>query len=574
MQDMDLEKYSSAITLSDMEVFVYPEMMYSLVLANLMSPVIWKWREEDCFRKLEGKTSYRRLMRLRQYIMDEFDFNLDLETWGLTTQQAELKRFAHAMPPEEISQSNALFGYQGDKYYFDVDIRKHFGLDKYDGDVIPYWKTETVEAMDAFRYKPGYGKAAGECVSLATLYAAAAFIVCDIPLEDIYLILTPLHSQNFIDMNDGILTNNRRLVTKTMWFNGTEISYKAQRALRNEQVTIVAHPSGYVHCLYDEATIDLPKYDHFVGRLAGYLSTETNLTNFASFLRCHTSYQKYFQICRDCHGQPQFLKAETLYSYEHGSPYKIADTTHEKLLAEVLDEDFVRYELPGRVRCDRLLQFLDEHKPDLRTADSRAALQAFLEPTVPEAAKLVAELAEFLYVQPKLPGRDKQLRRVPPIEVTPGSSREEIIAQLQAQRQANPTVDLAFYAFRDMDSCDWPPFVKAAVERNPVSVALSETMTLDEAHAWLEKMEAASIYDGNRLAQPDEVVNYGRGDGLERAFVMANLMRQREPEQGVTLSVDRDTVVVKGCGEFTFRSAKTLQTQIDVAPNGTIRASS
>jgi len=76
-----------------------------------------------------------------------------------------------------LAQSNALFGYEGDKYYFDIDIRTHFGLDKYEGDVIPYWKTETVEAMDAFRYKPTYVSGAGECVSLATLYAAALFIV-------------------------------------------------------------------------------------------------------------------------------------------------------------------------------------------------------------------------------------------------------------------------------------------------------------------------------------------------------------------------------------------------------------
>ncbi|HYW78584.1 MAG TPA: hypothetical protein VE890_03370, partial [Thermoguttaceae bacterium] len=159
MDAKDLEKYSSAITLSDMEVFVFPELMYSLVLANIMSPMLWKWRELEPFKKLEGKTSYRKLMRLRQFIMDEFDFNLDLETWGLTTQETEIKRFADVMSPEQIASSNALFGYTGDRYYFDVDIRKHFGLDKYDGDIIPYWKTETVEAMAGFRHKPDYGKA-------------------------------------------------------------------------------------------------------------------------------------------------------------------------------------------------------------------------------------------------------------------------------------------------------------------------------------------------------------------------------------------------------------------------------
>ena len=35
-----------------MEIFVFPELMYSLVLANIMSPIIWRWRQEDCFKKL------------------------------------------------------------------------------------------------------------------------------------------------------------------------------------------------------------------------------------------------------------------------------------------------------------------------------------------------------------------------------------------------------------------------------------------------------------------------------------------------------------------------------------------
>ena len=118
----DIELYSSAITLSDMECFVFPELMYSLVLANIMSPVIWEWRNEESFVKLEGKNPWRKLLRLRQYIMDEFDFNLDLQTWGMTTQQVELARFDKYIPRDQIAQSNALFGYQGDKYYFDINI--------------------------------------------------------------------------------------------------------------------------------------------------------------------------------------------------------------------------------------------------------------------------------------------------------------------------------------------------------------------------------------------------------------------------------------------------------------------
>jgi hypothetical protein len=571
MDMRDIEKYSSAYTLSDMEIFVFPELMYALVLADIMSPILWKWRELDWVKKLAGKSSYRKLMRLRQFIMDEFDFNLDLETWGLTDRQTELKRFSPYMSPQEIAASNALFGYEGDKYYFDVDIRKHFGLDKYTTDTIPYWKTETVEAMDAFRLKPGYVKAAGECVSLAALYAAAAFVVCGVPLEDIYMILTPLHSQNFIDLQDGLLTNNRRLITKTMWFNGTEISYKAQRALRNERVTVVTHSTGYVHCLYDEATIDAKAYDHFRARLGEYLTTALDFTVFASFLRSESRYQKYFQICRDCHGQPQFIPAELLYHYEHGSPFKIGDATHDKLLEEVSDEDFVRYELPGRVRCDRLCEFLRQEKIDAREPRGREALRRFLAPTVPEADKLVEDLADFVHIEPALPGAGKRFvgASLKPA-FTVDQSCGEIIEHLRHIREHNPTVDLAFYAYRDMDSCDWRPFVKAAVERSPVSLELTKSMSVEAVYEWLNRMNSVSIYDGNRLAQPDEVANYFTGDGLEKAFLLANVLHHRDPGQELHLEVDESTVLLRGEQDYRFVSAKRLEARVDIAPTGEI----
>ena len=570
MNSEQLEKCSSAITLSDMEIFVFPELMYSLVLANIMSPIIWQWRELDCFKKLKSKSSYRKLMRLKQFIIDEYEFNLDLETWGLTSKVKELKRFEKFVSGDDIIKSSALFGYEGDKYYFDVDIRRHFGLDKYNSDIIPYWKTETVEAMDAFRRKDGYTKRAGECVSLATLYAAAAFIVCEIPLQDIYMILTPLHSQNFIDIQDGVLTNNRRLVTKAMWFNGTAISNKAQRALRNENVIIMAHSSGYVHCMYEDATIDREAYQYFIGQLSSYLSTELNLQIFANFLRSHQNYQKFFQACRDCRGQAHFLKAEVLFSYEHSSNYRIADGTHDKLLAEVSDEDFVPYQLPGRIRCDELEEFIEKEKVDVRNPDGRAALRKYIEPIVPDAQRFVDELADFVHIEAKLPALERNYLPAEPIEIPPGQSRDQIIDYLQQIRSSNTTADLAFYTYRDMKSCDWAPFIKAAVERNPVSIQMAESMSIQEVYAWLEKMENNSIYDGNRLAQPDEVANYKTGDGLEKAFLLANIILAREPAGDIEIVVDGEHVVLRNQAEYRFLSAKGLEKQVNIAPDRAI----
>ena len=440
MKPISDEEKSSAVTLSDMEIFVFPALMYSLVLANALSPRLWAWRELDWFAGIREMRPKKRLQRLRQHIMDHYTFNLDLDTWGLTEQRRELKRFAPFLSPDEIAKSNALFGYQGDVYYYDIDIRRHFGLDKYGSETIPYWKTETVEAMDAFCRKEGHAVGAGECVSLAALYAAAAFVVCGIPLSDIYMMATPLHSQNFVDADTGILTNNRRLVTKAMWCNGTVISQQARRALEHERVTIVAHETGYIHLLYPEATISPDVYAGFSRKLREYLAP-----------------------------------------------------------------------VPG-------------------AADMR-----IVEPRLPDAGRVAFDRSET------------------PLGITPEMGRAEIADRLCAIRSGNRSAALAPYAARDLAATESAPFVKAALERSPVSknalVGLPAADVLDRISA----LGAESIYDGPaRVAQPDEVWNFGTGDGLEKCLVAANALGG----DSIEVSGGRAALVRGGREVCSFPSAK------------------
>ncbi len=412
MKPISLEEKSSACTLSDMEIFIFPDLMYALTLANILSPRLWAWRRLGWFRGIREMRPKKRLQRLRQHIMDNYTFNLDLDTWGLTRQERELARFAPFLAPEEIAKSNALFGYQGDVYYYDIDIRRHFGLDRYTSDTIPYWKTETIEAMDAFRHRSGHTVGAGECVSLAGLYAAAAFVVCGLPLESIYLMATPLHSQNFIDVDTGILTNNRRLVTKAMWANGTVISQQARRALEHERVTIVSHVSGYIHLLYPEATIDPAAYNSFSARLREFLVPPSDA-------------------------------------------------------------------------------------PD----------QRLVEPRLPDASRV------------------SFVRTDEPLGITPEMDYPEIVDRLEALRPVNRAAALAPYAAHDLGRTEHEPFVKAALERSPVSKNALQGVPEKEVVARLAALGNDSIYDGpSRLAQPDEVWNFGRGDGLEKCLLAANVL--------------------------------------------------
>ena len=554
-----MEEYSSAATLSDMEIFIFPRLLYPLVLANMMSPALWRWRDDPWFARFDRLSPYRRILRLKQYVMDHYTFNLDLETWGLTTQRRELDRFARFMPAETIARSNALFGYHGDRFYFDLDIRRHFGLDKYSGDTIPYWKTETLEAMDAFRHRPGHSTGAGECVSLSTLYAAALHVHAGIPLDDIYLLATPLHSQNFVDLGDGILTNNRRLVTKTMWYNGTALSAKARRALEHERLTIVSHVTGHIHTVYPEATIDPDAYARFQTRLRAFLGTEPTAEILYNFLRQAPHRQPCFQIETSINGKPRWLPAEKAYAFESSGSYKISDDTRERLLAGIDEDEFFAAPLPDRIPLNRFDAFFRDHPISLDNPDDRNALAREFDCFRTGVCEIADELAAFCRLEPRWPeagGPPKTFVPPTPLELPEGPdfTRENLIDALQAQRKTNPTADLAFYVWRDLSRTDPRPFLKAAIERSPVCAAATRATDTADLPALVRALPDESIYaSGPRCAQPDEVWNAQRGDGLEKAILLAALLHSRAPSEEITLETDGRTARLRfGSAEHLF----------------------
>ena len=118
-------------------------------------------------------------------------------------------------------------------------------------------------------------------------------------------------------------------------------------------------------------------------------------------------------------------------------------------------------------------------------------------------------------------------------------------------------IQLAFYTGRFMDYCDWDPFLKAVMERNPVSVAYFRVMELPDVYNTLLEWPNESIYEGNRLALPDEVVNFGRGDGIEKALTLANIIKARDRGCKILLTIEKERVELKADGErFNFTSAK------------------
>jgi len=560
-----LEKYSSAFTLSDMEIFIFPDLFYPLILADIMSPVLWSWREDPWFFEIEKKGFTYKANRIKQYIIQNYVFNLDLSTWGLTSKSTEIGRFSDFYDMEMLKQSNALFGYEGDKYYFDIDIRKHFGLDKYDSDIIPYWKTETIEAMGAFRFKENFKTGAGECVSLSALYAAAMFVVGRIPLEKIFLIATPLHSQNFIIEKDGLITNNRRIVTKNMWYNGTSLSEKARRAMENEKVTIVSHISGYIHTIYKEATIDKHAYNFFSEKLREFLKTELTSLIFINFLRFKSKYKTLFQYRCDCSGTVRYISLEKMFEYEHSSKFNVSTETRSSLVKEIEGDDLHLSPIQWKIMLNDVEAILDKQSgKSLKEIENE-----FIKKTGTEYEDIIQEmfkdLNDFVRIDPRIPETDKNFTATDRLDITIENSRKEIIDLITGNRENSETAQLALYVYRQMDVIDWKPFIKAAVERNPVSFTELNERTNYELYSILKELPVESIYDGNRLALPDEVWNFRRGDGVEKAFLLAGFILHNVKNATVTISVENKEVLLSCANhQFHFISNKNLKKSVTI----------
>jgi hypothetical protein len=400
-------------------------------------------------------------------------------------------------------------------------------------------------------------------VSLAGLYAAALFIVCKIPLEDIYMMATPLHSQNYISVNDGILTNNRRLVTKNMWFNGTALSAQARRALENEQVTIISHQSGYIHSVYEEATIDKRFYDKFHNELHSYLRTDLTPEILCNFIRHKNDIQKCFQLRWEMHGVPHYIPLEVVLSYENGSPYLLSDNTRKKLIPEIDMEEFTHYELDRRIILNELEDFIKANKIDFCNDEDRNELLEKFSCGCLNREYAIRELIKFCDVEPRLPDyKNKKIidNNSEPLSISCDMSREEIVSHLESIVDKNSTVRLAFYAYRDINRIDEFPFVLAAIQRNPVSIESSRGVSDIEVVKLIKSWEDESIYDEDgRLAQPDEVWNFTRGDGAEKAILLANIMKSRYEEDKFTIDFSSEHATLSHNGNiYAFETKKNL----------------
>jgi hypothetical protein len=95
-----------------------------------------------------------------------------------------------------------------------------------------------------------------------------------------------------------------------------------------------------------------------------------------------------------------------------------------------------------------------------------------------------------------------------------------------------------------------------------VSIRGFREHSLDGAYTLLSGLPGNSIYpEPSRIAQPDEVWNYQRGDGLEKALCLINVFWSRNLGAAITLKrTGREILLTIGTlASYKFPTAKTVE---------------
>ncbi len=92
----------------------------------------------------------------------------------------------------------------------------------------------------------------------------------------------------------------------------------------------------------------------------------------------------------------------------------------------------------------------------------------------PSAQDAIERLRAFCWTEPRLPDAAHKtfVRHQTPLDLQAGMDRSQVISRAsRASGRPTSSPSLAFYAYRDLNRTEVEPFLKAAMERCPVSIA-------------------------------------------------------------------------------------------------------
>ena len=254
-----------------------------------------------------------------------------------------------------------------------------------------------------------------------------------------------------------------------------------------------------------------------------------------------------------------------MFEYEHTSKFNVSTESRESLIKEIEGEEFHLSPLQGKILLNDAESIFDGCKG--KRLDEIESEFSGLSQEIPadEIHSMFRDLKDFISIRPRLPDPHKDYIRTEELNITPGDSREEIMDMVAGKARQTETALLTLYIYRQMDMIDWLPFIKAAIERNPVCFTDLAGRKISDIYNILLLMPDESIYDGQRLALPDEVWNFKRGDGIEKAILMADLLIHHDSSASMEIEIDGELVLLKlDNNDYYFASHKNFRKSISI----------
>lgn len=275
----EIERLSRAVSLTVFELDLSRDVLIpAYLLANLMSPSLWKWRIQRRVFASDGtllscKTRLSELQRhFQRYTFTHFLNEPGEDPWGLLHFSEEEDRLGSSYIQqirEEYDETLRKLLADNPESQFGQIINQPYYREGY----FPRLRNEIIEVMDAYSLISPDKKGSGKCAALAMLWAAALIIWGRFPSEKIVLIGNRAHIFVFLDEEDGHLLNNTKWFSRTRIQNCSELSEFVKMVTTSMDTTFFySLPLGMCHCARKRSDIPFPQLDNIYRKVKDFLS--------------------------------------------------------------------------------------------------------------------------------------------------------------------------------------------------------------------------------------------------------------------------------------------------------------
>lgn len=275
----EIERLSRAVSLTVFELDLSRDVLIpAYLLANLVSPTLWKWRaQRRAFTSggdlLSCKTRLSELQRhFHRYTFTHFPDEPAKDPWGLLHFSEEENRLGSSYIQrirQEYDETLRKLLIDSPDNQFGQIINQEY----YKAGFFPRLRNEILEVMDAYSSISPDGKGSGKCAALAMLWAAALIIWGRFPPEKIVLIGNRAHVFVFLDEEDGHLLNNTKWFNRTRIQNSSELSEFVKMVTTGMDTTFFYNPSlGMCHCTRKGSSIPLQQLSSLYKKIKDFLS--------------------------------------------------------------------------------------------------------------------------------------------------------------------------------------------------------------------------------------------------------------------------------------------------------------